>query len=193
MEPRPWCLAEPVERLAKLTDVRGSIGADKTRRLLAVDGHVELAVQEGVLHVQLVNGSARRYGKAEDDPDRRWLHHWTEGLTKVDARPLGEASKHPSRLVSCESTVGMQLVAEDPLPGHRMNTCRASNKRPRIVLQQSTILITHSGVPVGIFESLFVVGGDRRDGSVGGHGDERMGEKRFFGCKNPDLPRVCMV
>jgi hypothetical protein len=51
------------------TYVIGGSRDDKAKRLLTVDCLVEMAVEEGVLHVQLMNGPGARDGDAENSPD----------------------------------------------------------------------------------------------------------------------------
>jgi hypothetical protein len=78
---------------------------DETRWLLTVDSLVELTVEEGVLHVQLVNRPGSGSGNAENSPDGRRFDHRTKHLTVVDAVLLGEAANNLARLVTSESPV----------------------------------------------------------------------------------------
>ena len=89
---------------------------DEARRLLTVDGFVEVTVKKGVLHVQLMmDWPTTRDRNAEDDADRGLLDHRTENLVIVDAGLLGEATYHLARLAAGKRAVGVELVAEDPL------------------------------------------------------------------------------
>jgi hypothetical protein len=74
-------------------------------------------MKESVLHVQLMNGSGTRGGDAEDGADHRRFDNRAEGLIIVDTSLLGEATDDPARLVLSQSTVGVELVFEQPLVG----------------------------------------------------------------------------
>jgi len=62
----------------------GSCWVDKAGRLLTVDRLVQMAVEEGVLHVQLMDGPGTRGGDAEDGADRRRFDNRVERLVVVD-------------------------------------------------------------------------------------------------------------
>jgi hypothetical protein len=53
--------------------------------LLAVDHLLEVAVEEGVLHVQLMDVLGTRGDDAEDSVDHRRFDNWAERLVVVDA------------------------------------------------------------------------------------------------------------
>src|SRR6185437_333987 len=87
----------------------------KPGRLGSVDGLGQGAVEEGVLHIELVNSPPTGQCNREHCTDRGGLHHRAEGLVEVDARTLSEATKHPSCLVTLESSISMELVLVNPL------------------------------------------------------------------------------
>ena len=54
-EPSSWCLFEAVERLTEETYMIWMGSADEARWLRAVHCLLEIAVEEGVLYIELVN------------------------------------------------------------------------------------------------------------------------------------------
>ena len=54
---------------------------NKARRLLTVDGLLQVSVKKGVLHIQLVDRPAPGSGDDEDDVDHRWLDDGAEVLS----------------------------------------------------------------------------------------------------------------
>ena len=54
--PRPSRLLESVQGLLQQADIVEGGWVDEARRLLAVDRLLEMPMEEGVLHVQLMNG-----------------------------------------------------------------------------------------------------------------------------------------
>jgi len=144
-----------------VADVIRSGGVDESRRLLAVDRLVEVAVKKGVLHVELVDGPGTRSGDAENSPDGCRFDHRAECLVVVYAVLLGEAADDPARLVPSKSTVGMVLMLEDPLPGDDVGTRRSGNETPGAVVNQGLKLISHGSSPIRIGEPATVVRRER--------------------------------
>jgi hypothetical protein len=58
---------------------------DEAGRLLTEDSLVQVAVEKGVLHVQLMDRPGARSGDAEDDSDGGQLDNRAERLVVVDA------------------------------------------------------------------------------------------------------------
>jgi hypothetical protein len=86
--PSPRRLLESVQGLLHEAHVVGGGRVDEAGRLLTVDGLVQVAMEKGVLHVQLMDRPGAKSGDAEDDPDGGRLDSWTERLVVVDAMPL---------------------------------------------------------------------------------------------------------
>ena len=83
--PSSRCLLKSIQGLLQQAyRVRGS-RVDEAFRLLAVDCLLEVAVKEGILHVELAYGSVSGCSNAEDGADRGRLDDRTEGLVVVDA------------------------------------------------------------------------------------------------------------
>jgi hypothetical protein len=81
--PRTWSLLQAVERLVKPAHMVWKTCVNKTWRLLTIDLLVQVAVEEGVLDVQLMDWPRTRDGDDEDDADRGRLHNGTKGLVEV--------------------------------------------------------------------------------------------------------------
>ena len=64
--PGPRCLLQPVERTREQAHVVRIVGVDETRRLLTEHLLVEMAMQESIKHVKLVNRPSARNSKLED-------------------------------------------------------------------------------------------------------------------------------
>lgn len=109
-------------------------GVDKARWLLAVDGLVEVAMEERVLDIQLVDKPVTRGGEAGDDADRCWFDDWAERLVVVDAGALGVAAHDPMGLVTSKGAIGVVLVLEDPLASNDVDARWSRNKGPGTIL-----------------------------------------------------------
>jgi hypothetical protein len=67
--PGPQSLLQSIQGFLQTTDMIWGARVDESWRLLAVDGHLEVVVKKGVLHVQLVNGPGAGCGDAEYRPN----------------------------------------------------------------------------------------------------------------------------
>jgi hypothetical protein len=72
----------------KAAHIVWAASVDEARRLLTIDLLVKIAVEEGILDVELMNRPGSRDGDAEDDADRGGLDDGAEGLVEVDPRLL---------------------------------------------------------------------------------------------------------
>ena len=93
---------------------------NKARRLLTVDGLLQVSVKKGVLHVQLVDRPAPGSGDAEDDADRRRLDDGAERLIVVDAVALSEAANDLASFVIGKGTTGVEFMLVNPLASHNV-------------------------------------------------------------------------
>ena len=114
--PRAGRLLKSIEGLVEQADMLRPRGVEEAGRLLTVNHLVEIAMEKGVLDVELVYRPCTRDGDAEDDADGGGLDDRTERLVEVNARLLSEGTNNPARLVASESTIRTKLVLEDPLP-----------------------------------------------------------------------------
>jgi hypothetical protein len=130
--------------------------------LATVDDLGELAVEEGVLDIELVSLSFKEEHNGEDDADHGRFDNRTERLVEVNALLLRETAKHPTCFVAVEGAIGLQLVAKDPLARDDVGIPRRRHEIPSVVTKESTILLGHSLEPVGILECGTCGGGNRR-------------------------------
>ena len=89
-----------ITRIPSTVGGRGVVRVDEAGGLLTVDDRVEVAMEERVFHVQLMDGPPRRGGEAEHHAYSRRLHHRAESLVEVDAVLLCEAAEDLSCLVA---------------------------------------------------------------------------------------------
>jgi len=167
-------LLKSIERLFQAAYMVRKSCILEASRLSTVNCLRESPVQEGVLHVQLMNRPAARECQREHGTNCGRLDNWTEGLVEVHAWALGEAAEDPARLVPFQSSICMELVLEDPLAGDDVGERRARNKIPSLVRQQSVVLSFHSSPPIGIGEGAAEGLRDRRQWS----GVEELGRSR---------------
>ena len=107
-------------------------------------------MEEGFLHVELVNNPPTGQSKREHCTDPGGLHHRAKGLVGVDAQALSEATKHPSSLLPLKGSINMELVLEDPLARDDVGVRRARYELPGVVLQKCLVFRFHCSPPIGI-------------------------------------------
>jgi hypothetical protein len=76
----------------------------------------------------------------------------TERLVEANALLLRETVKHPACFVAVEGSIGLQLVATEPLARDDVGVLRRRHEIPSVVAEESMILLGHSLEPVGILE-----------------------------------------
>jgi len=117
-------------------------------------------VKKGILHIQLVDRPPTRGSNAEDDPNGGRLDDGTERLVVVDAVALGEAADDPVSLVTSQCAIGVELVPEDPLACDHVGAGRPGNESPRVVVDESLVLLSHGRAPLGVGKGPSVVAGN---------------------------------
>jgi hypothetical protein len=151
-------------------------GVHEPRRLTAVDGLGEGAVQEGVLDVELVNWPGASKGQREHRADGGRLHNRAEGLIVVDSGALSESSKDPASLVPLQGTIGLSLVRPDPLAGDDVGAGRTGHQIPCLVGDERRVLLLRP-TPVGVQQGGADGGGYRRNLRVSGRGRQDSGRQ----------------
>jgi len=174
--PCPRSLLEAVEGSLQKTHMIGASGVNKARRLLTVDGLLQVAVKKGVLHIQLVDRPATRGGDAEDDTNRRRLDNGAEGHIVVDVVALSEATNDPASLVTGKRTVGVEFMLINPLASHNVHARWSWDETPGVVVDEGLVLVRHGSEPLGVGECAPVVPRDRRN-SRGDEGDLCRGRR----------------
>jgi hypothetical protein len=117
----------------------------------------KVAMEEGILHVELTYWPVSRRNNAEDGVDRGRLDDWAECLVVVDAGLLREAANNPARLVPGEGAVGVELVFEQPLASDNVHTRWPRYKARSAVVDQRLVLFCHRSAPIGIGEGAAIV------------------------------------
>jgi hypothetical protein len=132
--------------------------------LVAVDDLQEGAMQERILHIELMNWPGVGDDQGEHGVNRGRLNHWTEGLIIVDAKSLGEVVKNRMSLVPVQGTVGIELVLEIPLVGDDIGANRARDKILGVVGDQGSKLVFHGAPLVWIGKGSIDRGGYQQQG-----------------------------
>jgi hypothetical protein len=110
----------------------GASRVNEAGGLSTVDDLGELAVEEGILDVELASLPFNGERDGEDDADRGRFDNRTECLIEVNVLLLREAAKHPACFVAVEGAIGLQLVAKDPLAGDDVGVPRRRHEIPSI-------------------------------------------------------------
>ena len=128
---------------------------------------MQVTVKKGIIHVQLVDRPLTRSSDAEDDPNRGRLDDEAQRLVVVDVVLLGEAADDLASLMTSQRVVGVELVPEDPLASDDVGAERPGDETPRVVVDESLVLLSHSRAPLRVGKGPSVVTGNGR-GSRGG-------------------------
>jgi hypothetical protein len=143
-------LLEAVEGLVELVDHVGVSKVDKPNGLSAVDRLCQGAVEEGVLHVELVDRPVPGQSESQNSPEGGRLDHRTEGLVVVDPRTLGKAPEHIAGLVPLQGPVGVQLPLEDPFLGDHVGAMGTRHQVSGVVSLESFVLLFHGTPPLRV-------------------------------------------
>jgi hypothetical protein len=123
---------------------------DKPNGLSAVDRLRQGAMEEGVLHIELVDRPVPGQRESQDSPDGDRLDHRTEGLVVVDPGTLGKAPEHIAGLVPLQGPVGVQLQLEDLFPGDHVGTMGTRHQVLGAVSLESLVLLFHGTPPLRV-------------------------------------------
>jgi hypothetical protein len=148
--PGPGCLLKPIQGLAQVTNQIGVSWIGKTRGPTAVDSLSEGVMEEGILHIELLNRPVMGDGSGEHRAHGGRFHNRAETLVVVDSGALSGTPKDPASLVAIEGPVSAELVCEDPSASHDVGALRSWNKVPCPITHQGPVLILHSRAPIGI-------------------------------------------
>jgi hypothetical protein len=108
----------------------------ETRELTAVDSLSEDAMEEGILHIKLLNRPVIGDSSGEHRAHGGQFHNRAESLVVVDFGALSETPKDPASLVAIESPVSVELVCEDPFANDDIGALRSWNKVPCPITHQ---------------------------------------------------------
>jgi hypothetical protein len=124
----------------------------------------ESAVEEGILHVELLNGPLTGDSSGEHRANSCWFYNRAESLVVVDSGVLSETPKDPAGLVAIKSPVSTELVCEDPLADDNVRALRLGNQLAGPIAHQGSVLFLHSRTSMGIDNRSTSGGGDRGHG-----------------------------
>jgi hypothetical protein len=86
----------------------------ETRGLAAVDSLSERVMEEGILHIGLLNRPVIGDNSGEHGAHGDRFHNRAESFVVVNSGALSETPKDPVSLVAIEGPVSAELVCEDP-------------------------------------------------------------------------------
>jgi hypothetical protein len=106
-------------------------------------------VEEGILHIELLNGPVTGDSSGEQCGNGGRFHNRAESLVVVDSGALSETSNDPAGLVAIKGSVSAELVRDDPLAGDNIGALRSGYKLLCPIAHQGSVLL-HSHSPMGI-------------------------------------------
>ena len=130
--PCPWCLFKSIQGLVKSAHMSRMSRICKTSGLRAVDSLRQCPMEEGILHIELVNWPLSRMSQGEDSTNSSRLDHRAERFIVVNTGTLGKATEDPASLVSVQSPISVKFMFENPLAGDHI-CCVGS--RDKIILR----------------------------------------------------------
>jgi hypothetical protein len=107
-------------------------------------------MQEGVLHVELLNRLVARGSKGKHRAVVGRLHNRAENLIIVNPGALCETLNDLASLVAIENPVGEELAHEDPLAGDDVGATGPGDKLPGPIAHQGPVLFLHIRTPIQI-------------------------------------------
>jgi hypothetical protein len=110
-------------------------------------------VEEGVLHIKLLNWSVAGDNSSKHRVDNGRFHNRAESLVVVDPRMLGETPKDQVGFVAIKRPIGTKLVCENPLAGDDVGATGPGDKLSGLIAHQSPVLVLHSRAPFGVGKS----------------------------------------
>jgi hypothetical protein len=118
--------------------------------LIAENGVVEGAMEDGVLHIKLLNWSVTGNSSSKQCVDGGWFHNQAESLIVDDPRAVSETPKDPTGFVAIKRPIGTKLMCENPLTGDDVGATGTGDKLPGPIAHQSPILVLHSRANWGL-------------------------------------------
>ena len=132
--------------------MRAALSVDKAEGLLTVVGLRECAVEEGVVDAELMNRPLVGERNGEDGAHGGRFHEQTERLLRINTGSLREAAEDPTRPVSNQGAIGLQLVLKTPFTCNHISSSGTWNKVPHVISAQGGEIMLHSEAPVVIIE-----------------------------------------
>jgi hypothetical protein len=133
----------------------------EARELAAEDCLRKSVIEEGIFHVELLNGPGTGDSSSEHHVNSGQFYNRAEGLIIVDFGVLSEIPKDPTSLVAIKGPVSTELMRKDPLAGDNVGALRSGNQLPGPIADQGTVFVFHSHTPMGVDKRSSSEGGDR--------------------------------
>jgi hypothetical protein len=133
----------------------------EARGLAAEDCLEEHAMEEGIFHIELLNGPVTGDNSSEHRVNSDRFYNRAESLIVVDSGALSETLKDPTGLVAIKGPISMELVREDPLADDNVGALRLGNQLSDPIADQCFVLFLHSHTPMGIGKRSTSGGGDQ--------------------------------
>jgi hypothetical protein len=108
------------------------------------NGLTEGAMEEGVLHIKLLNWPVMGDSSSKHREDGGRFHNRAESLIVVDPRALSETPEDPTDFVAIKRPIDMKLVRENPIASDDVGVMGPGDKLPGPIAHQSPILVLHS-------------------------------------------------
>jgi hypothetical protein len=118
--------------------------------LTAENSLAEGVVEEGVLHIELLNWPVAGDSNSEHHANDGQFHNRAKSLVVVDPEVLSETSKDPASLIVIKGPIGAKLVREDPLVGDDIGATGPRDNLPGLIAHQSPVLVLNSRAPIGV-------------------------------------------
>ena len=147
VEPRTRALLQPIDSLLEETHRRRLPRSNVPRRLLHEDRLIELAIKEGIGHVELMKRPGLIQSNGEEDTDGAEARHKRECLMIVKTVGLRKATGHETRLVASYGAIRIVLEGVHPPAGDNIGIKRSRNQRPGLPLDEGRILRIHRRFP----------------------------------------------
>ena len=93
-------LFQPIQRLVQTTDMIRPRAINETSRLYTIDSLIKGAMQESILHIELMDMQTMEESHCERCTNGGRFDNRTESLIKINSRTLSEPAKNPTSLVS---------------------------------------------------------------------------------------------
>jgi hypothetical protein len=129
------------------TDMIRMMLINKSGGLLTVDLLIKRAIEKCILDIELTDWPRAGDSNGENNPYSGGLDDRTECVVIINSRTLRVATNNPASLVPGETTIGVEFMTVNPLPGDNIGMRRTGNKGPSLVVNKSLVLSSHGLTP----------------------------------------------
>jgi hypothetical protein len=121
----------------------------RTLWLTTENGIAKCVMEEGVLHIELLNWLIMGDSNSEHRADGGQFHNSVESLIVLDPGALSEPLEDPASLVPIKGPIGTKLVREDPLAGDNVGATGLGDKLLSPIAHQGPILASIAACQLG--------------------------------------------